>query len=356
MSKQTPEEENKWLQGLQLFLYQEILTLAEPDPDQRIKLVDQEAMNIWMIAFTHESYEANVGENYEELEKLGDSIMKSIFIKYLMMRFQGINRGLISELSNYYMSKPAQAPIAVRLGLNKWVRTPIDKNIHMFEDLLESLFGALLEIGDKIIKIGAGYVLCYNLLVNIYNSSDIDLSVTKGHAKTQVKQTFEKMNWGKVEDIETWVQNSNSISGTFYIRFTPQAINDFKNLNINVPNDMLAMAGGTTRKVASDSAYKIALNRLLELGITQEWADLQREQNIFMLPELSPYFPDANERARKEGYVDIYFKSPRKGTKGCYVQLIGVLPNNRINILKTVVECSVEIGRKEALRQYAEGV
>lgn len=349
--------EVQWFQGLQRFLYDKILPLAEPDASLRLKLVEQPAMLIWMKSFTHESFNPNVGENYEDLEKLGDAIMKAIFTRYLMLRFEQIkiNPAQLSELSNYYLSKPQQASIAVKLGLDQWVRTPIDKNTHIFEDLLEALFGSLLTIGDMVFKVGSGYVLCFNLLVNIYNDIDIDLStVTKGHPKTQVKQLFDSLGWGttKKRVIEDWKKSEDGTGGIMTLRFPRNALIDLRNRQMILPSDVIASAEGSTKKVASDAAYVAALNRLTSMGITQEWVKQQR-LNEFTKSDLAPYYPDALARLRSEGFISMYFRSPRIGTKGCYVQLIGEYPNHQLAVLVTVAECTEAVGKREALRRYA---
>jgi len=350
----SPDQYQKWFIGLQHYLYNDILPLAEPDPTRRLKLVDQEPMLLWAKTFTHETYNPNLGQNYEELEKLGDAVMKTIFIKYLMIRFANINRAILSELSNHYLSKEKQAQIALNLGLDKWILILVDKNTHIFEDLLESLFGALLQIGDLVFKVGGGYVLCYNLLVSIYNSIDIDLSFAKGRSKTQVKQTFEKMSWPSLKEL--WDANADATSGILYLKMDHCVLSSLANYGINFPNDILASAEGSTKKVATNNAYIIALNRLTELGITQEWADLQREQNEFMVPELAPYYQGALSRIQRDGYIDMFFRLPRKGTGGCYVQLIGVDKNDNLVVLKTVVDNKIITAKQKALDQYAKGI
>lgn len=341
-----------WLTGLQYFLYEQILPLAEPDPIKRVNMVDQNSMNVWEIAFTHESFNPNVGRNYEELERLGDAVMKNVFIRYLMTRFPNIARDTISELVNYYMSKAALSPIAVKLGLNNWIRSAFDSSTHEFEDLFESLFGALSIVGDQVFQRGAGYTLSYNLLENIYNDIDIDLSVAKGHPKTQVKQIFEKMGWGTV--LENWRENVQGISGLMTLEFTPQALRDLTQRGIPLPA-VISSSEGSTKKVAGDNAYSQALTYLQSRGITQEWADAQRGRREFNNPELSPYYPNAISRLRSEGFSDMYFKTPKIRTGGCNVQLIGVRPDRSLEVLASITECSPLSGKREALRLYASG-
>ena len=348
------EEEERWVRDLQDYLYEKILVLAEPDEQRRRKLLSPEAMKIWIPAFTHESYDPNVGNNYEELERLGDVIMAALFIYYLKESFAGITRSQLSELKNRYLSKAEQAPIGQKLGLQNWVRTPLDRNTHMFEDLLESLFGALLEIGDMTFTTGAGYVLCYNLLVNIYADIDIDLSYIKGHAKTQVKEIFEKLHWGEV--IESWQSSEGEgsmMGGTLTLSFPPVALENLAQRQMQVPSKILASTDGPTKKVATDIVYPLALRRLSELGITRQWADLQRGQTEFTHPDFAPYYNDARNKLARVGLSDMYFKVPRIGTKGIYVQLIGIYPNGKLEVLSTAVGTNLLDTKRETLRAFA---
>ena len=354
VNKMSKEEEERWIKELQDYLYTRILVLAEPNEQRRKLLLSGEAMTIWIPAFTHESYDPNVGNNYEELERLGDVIMAALFIYYLDKSFSGITRSQLSELKNRYLSKAEQAPIAQKLGLQNWVRTPLDRNTHMFEDLLESVFGALLKIGDLTFKTGAGYVLCYNLLVNIFADIDIDLSYIKGHAKTQVKEIFEKLHWGEV--IEYWQTSDGDgsmVGGTLTLRFPPAALEDLAQRQMPIPTPLLAASDGPTKKVATDLVYPLALRRLAELGITRQWADLQRGQTEFTHPDFAPYYNDARNKLYRLGLSDMYFKVPRIGTKGIYVQLIGIYPNGKLEVLSTAVGTNLLDTKKETLRAFA---
>lgn len=347
---QTREETLKWLQGLQKYLYQTLLPLAEPDAQLRKQLVEQKSMNIWNIAFTHESYDPNIGKNYEELEKLGDGVMKMLFIKYLMKRFPNIDKGQISELSHRYLSKPEQAPIALKLGLTAWIRTPLEKDIHMFEDILEVVFGALLTVGDESYTIGAGYILCYNLLVNIYNTIDIDLSLAKGHVKTQVNQTFEKLKLDL--PLEIWTPEQSSYGGTMTLQLNDKTLNELLDLGINIKSNIISSVQGTTKKIASDNAYLNALKNLNNLGITSEWIDIQKGNAEFKNPELQVYYPSALSRLRKDGFVDMYYSKPKISNKGSYIQLIGIRPNETKQILITVLGQNALNAKILALQNY----
>ena len=72
-------DESKWETDLRNFIY---TTLAKFIPDEKVRteLVSEKAMPYWITAFTHESYDPL--NNFEDLETLGDKMLKSVFIRY----------------------------------------------------------------------------------------------------------------------------------------------------------------------------------------------------------------------------------------------------------------------------------
>ena len=354
--------DQKWIDGLKEFLYTQILPMAEPDPERRMKLLSKnevtgyDPMITWIAAFTSETYNPNVGENYEELETLGDSAMKYAFKRYLRERYPGINRGELSELSNHYLSKPLQAPVGYKLKLQDWVRTPVDKNTHMFEDLLESLFGALSEIGDNVFAFGAGYVLCYRLLVSIYNKIDIDLNVLKGHIKTQVKEIFDKLGLGKLgPDVEKWVPYGDGTRGTLYFKLSVDAVYKLRLRGIDLRNDVIAEYKANTKKETIVPIYNKVLEAFNKMGINEQYIEEEKYRTLMEDPELQPFYVPALQRLESEGFCSMYTKFPRIGNKGYFAQLIGERENGRLQVLETVSVLSIPEGKKEVLRLYASG-
>ena len=357
INQMDPEE---WFTGLQYFLYNTILPLAEPDAKRRLKLIEQEPMETWLIVFTHKSIDPNAGANYEELEKLGDAVAAATFYEYLMKRIDGLTPKSLTLLKNHYLSKPEQAKFAIKIGLQKWLRVAYDLNTHIIEDLLEAFYGGLLTVGNKI-RTSYGYALAMNFTINLFQNVTIDFDAIKADATTQIKEIFEKMGWvaqGAIKDIEDWRPNETGTSGTMYLIFPKKALDYFRYNQMSVPSDIIAVDENSTKKVAESKVFEKALERLKELGITQEWANIQRGSNEFMSSELAPYYPTALGRARREGYNVIYFASVKISSKGCVAQLIGQRPNHKLTVLVTVSlpGCNKGIdAKREALMIYGSG-
>jgi len=342
-----------WISSLQHYLYQEILPLAEPDENRRVKLVDAESMRVWQAAFTDKSYNPNYGLNYEVLEKIGDAALKLAFNRYLLLRFPDIDQLELSEMTSFYLAKSELAEIGLQLHVDKYARTLLDKNANLYEDVVESIFGALMEVGDRAYQIGVGYILCYNLVVNLWNNRPLSLTVASGMPKTQVKQIFEKLRWGPVG--EEWS------APTFKVLANSLAQSQLKAIGITLPA-VLGMAQGQTKAVASASAYKKALETLDGLGVTQEWANQQRDILEFSTPEVRGLLKPFEEKYHQQGYVSTAFTVARTTSTHTYLQLLGISADGLRTVLATVAvpgttdkRPNLTEGKVAAIKAYLNG-
>lgn len=339
------KDPEKWFTGLRYYLYNNIITLCLSDTDpnyekMRENLVNGEAMKIWIKVFTHKSYNPNGTENYETIEHMGDTSMKTAFDSAVIQKYPGISEYDITLMNNYYVSKPIQRDISMQLELYKWLRIVIPVSIHEHEDLLEALFGGLFKIGDRVIGKGNGYSLTSNLAATIYKVEDIDITVVLAHPRSQIKEIIEKMRWHdgpglKTEDIEKIIkQNDNSSKKWKYIiRLPEKAINYIKSAGANVPEGgIIAVAEGSSKKVTSDTAYKAAVEFLYKnYGITREWAfDMANKMMISQLDN------SLRERLNIDGFNTMdyqYFRA--SGIQ--YQQLLGIKKVDDFNDMKTIL-------------------
>lgn len=393
MSNLINSNQMQWLQGLQSFL-NNLLTPIIKDKTDRNKYLDKNAMGIWSRAFTHET--VSPSDNYEDLEFLGDAILKAVFPKYLMKRLPHLHKGEYTELNVAYMSKIMQAQLSRKLGLGNYIRvTGIDKAILNLEtDVFESFFGALDTISDNITP-GLGFANCYNMILYIFKDVDIDETKAQGSAKTQVIQMFVRFDlpkpveqspgyavsikaspqlmsilnksgitnnvigygsankedgaqhiaYGEVISLLSQsglinvtsdrVNNKNIGHIDFTVSLRKEHIDFLRSYGVNINNYIIGSASAPTKKESEFEAYSQALQTLAQYGITTEWAEEAKQSRDFADPYVSQYLEPALSRLHNDNFVSMYFFIPRKTVtpKGAIVQLVGVKSDGSHEVL-----------------------
>lgn len=345
-------------QDLKGYLRNDVLKTFIPDEKIRDMLTSDKAMAIWNVIFTHESSNPNIGSNYEEDELLGDKILGANFVKYLMKLYKRkLGRAALTELVRYYMSKTYQATMSQQLGLDQWVvMGNIQATTHIAEDVFEAFCSGLDETGD-LIKPGFGNLLCYNFIVYMFKDVKIDMNVTKGHPKTQVKEIFDKLEWGGQNIPEENVEDAQGNPGV-RILLPPVAMKDLRAYQFSVVSPIIAEVYSTTsKKMASDDAYRAALLKLRNMGITEEWVEQIKARKLAANPILAPLFQKAYARMRNDrrGITDIYFKTVQTRAQGKQMQLIGLTKDEKQVILAETARPVVKAidGQAELLASYA---
>lgn len=355
-SKAVISPELQWLQRLQLFL-DKLLTPIVPDRATRNHYLQPKSMAIWATAFTHET--VSPSDNYEDLEFLGDAMLKAVFPKYLMQRLPHLHKGEYTELNVYYMSKMKQAEFARKLGLTEYIRvTGIDRAILNLEtDVFESLFGALDTISDMITP-GLGFANCYNMIIYIFQDEEIDESKGRGSPKTQVIQMFVRFDLPRPQET---VNESNRFHAKYSVSLLPAHLAFLRSYGVSMAGAVIGYGEGSTKTEAEKEAYGNALDLLADYGITTAWAEEAKQARDFMDPSVAPYVPAATQRLQQEGFETMYFFIPRKTVtpKGAVVQLVGVRPNGRHEVLSytyaTERENSYNAAKTLVVKQYAQG-
>lgn len=377
----------QWLRGLQSLINKLLLPVI-PDIPARQRFLDRNAMVIWARAFTHET--VSPSDNYEDLEYLGDAILKAVFPKYLMQRLPYMHKGEFTELNVAYMSKIKQAELARQMGLSQHIRVKgIEHAILNLEtDVFESFFGALDTIADMVTP-GSGFAYCYNMIVNIFQDVEIDEKKARGSAKTQVIQMFVRFDLtkpleqvpgtnivveatpalvpylglqghtdsilgrgisGKKQEAEKEAyQQSVSLletlglvsisevhvgAGTrrtveFSVILRPEHLAFLERYGVHIENKRIGIGTAPTKKEAESKAYAQALETLASYGVNSDWAEEAKQALDFSDPTIVPFVPKAAARLKREGYTSMYFFIPRKTVtpNGSIVQLVGVNTN-----------------------------
>ena len=343
------------LQQFQLFMYN-VLEPMVPEQSRRVKYVGQDAIILWLQAFTHETVDPEF--NYEELELLGDRVLKTTFCDYLTQRFPGIKKGALSILEDSYMSKLYQQQLSVKLGFQPWIRvrdTEVSTNI--LEDVFESFVGALFRISDMVEKRGMGYLNCFNLIVYLFNDIAIDPTRATGKSKTQIKQMFEKMGWGT--PIEREERGERDGSSTVSVLPTPQAIQYMRCSGTGITlRSPLGVGTANTKTGATAIAYDRALEELFKVGITHDWVQQEKDQRELSNPLIQNYVGPAQQRLQQDGYVRMRFCTPRTAvsSQNATVQLLGVNKEGRESILASAVVPVKEMneGKRQVLEKYIQ--
>ena len=359
--KMSAKEETQWKNDLREFLRTLLTPIFSKKPEYLDKILTPEAMKRWTVAFTEKSYNEKLGENYEQLEALGDKALDFIFYQYVLDRYPNMDEHQLTQLKKNYISKDYQGPLSTKLGLVKWIRVLHQHiNLDIREDVFESFFGALVMNCTKLIGRGSGENYGYNFILSIFNELP-DLHPEED-AKTQVLQTFEKIGIQphprpiEVETTEGWEVHLN-----------PAAYRFFKQYNITLPS--VLGRGVRPREVSMETssvkdknliladAYKQALETLNSQGVTRDFVEDLRYKRDFDKPYLRPFYDKALTRAKKAGYVKLKFVTP-KGTLGktqSIVQLFGIDKADIDTRLGSISVPDVEDGKKLLLQRYSEG-
>jgi len=161
-------------------------------------LGDERAKKMYMSVFTHHS--ADINNNYEWLEILGDATLNKCVVWYISKRFpqlkcmEGVK--IIARLKINLISKKTFAEIATRL--NWWAYVTAEEEIKqtkkkkLLEDIFEAFFAATEMLIDSIVYPGSGYAICYRMLASMFNEIKISLSYESLYDPiTRLKEVFD---------------------------------------------------------------------------------------------------------------------------------------------------------------------
>lgn len=257
-----------WVARLKQMLFKLLLNIIDEEELEEYYF-SEDAMKIWILAFTNETYSPS--ENNEEFEYLGDAAVKFIFPKLLMRMLPQLHKNDYTELNTRYMSKIEQGKLGYEMGFSKkdgtkphLIRTKgVDIiTINLVADVFEAFFGALDTISDNI-RDGLGYINCYNMLYYLFK--DKVISDAGSHAKTQIQQLFTRFELPKP------LEKSDE-GKEIQIKFSPKMVLYFKQNKIKT-NELLSDAN------EKKEAYKQAIITLQKLDIIKVTEITQSNKN-----------------------------------------------------------------------------
>lgn len=137
---------------------------------------------LYVLAFTHSSYNGMAGtrhQDYERLEFLGDAVVGMVVSELCYIYHPDMEQGRLSELKSQFVRTASEAAYCKKLGLNKYIRVGISfakdasSNLSLLEDVFESFIGALY--------LDQGLDTCYRIVRDIFEedvkSAKIDFAI-----------------------------------------------------------------------------------------------------------------------------------------------------------------------------------
>ena len=158
----------KWCQEFYNYLHSLLKIIL---PENRLKLLpyilNKETMKIWLRAFTHFTQLPDNSENYEALESIGDTVLKTAFKVYFFKRYPYADADRLNNVDQETQSDEEQSKISDKLGFINWLK--LDKvlmdNSKIKEDLQESFAGAL----ELILSQRGCYGVAVDIFVNMFS-------------------------------------------------------------------------------------------------------------------------------------------------------------------------------------------
>jgi dsRNA-specific ribonuclease len=175
-----------------------VFTKGHLKPQYTQWLLSEDSLKIFNDVFT--SNTANVLENYEVYEQLGDITVNKFIVWYMYKRFPQLNCAqgvkIVARLRINYCSKQSFAQIAESLGFWTYITASEEERNHnkkpLLEDTLEAFFGAIEFIIDKHTLTGVGYAVVFDILETIFDNLHISLKYEDLYdAKTRLKELFD---------------------------------------------------------------------------------------------------------------------------------------------------------------------
>ena len=164
----------------------EQLQIADVNEEYREKFTDEKGLSLFLAAVTHPSHDAE--NNYQELEFIGDGIIKGILSQYIPRRFPDLAKGskkatgegVLSKTRRFLEQRKTLSDFALQRGFWDHVRADEETKSKLrketLEDVFEAFVGALVEVIDTKVKRGLGYFYAYNYVQASLDELEIEIS------------------------------------------------------------------------------------------------------------------------------------------------------------------------------------
>lgn len=352
-------ESAEWVSEFQNYIGY-VLSKFIKDKEAVNNLLTQDAMPVWIQAFTTKSYKPDSTENYEILEKLGDAVFKYTFTRHLIKKFGNeVNPNFLTNYTKIYLSEKYQPYLAKSLGFEPWIRRDFTiADLKALEDVSESFVGALEMIGNKIRGIGYGVYLCQAFVDFIAKPLRYRKELLQGEEIQRIGQRLEialgSIGKGSIEEIYTGA--SPNIKGQLLLK--PEAAEKLIEWGFPIRDDRVIGIGiGDTKAKAKYNAFVDADKKFSSMGFTNEYAESKKlEKSWKDIEDLDPKtYKFAKAKLQRAGYSnnEVEFIQERKANT-YYVILVGKDDKGKDKRLGVGSNANLVNAKIIALKDYIE--
>jgi len=370
------------------YLYQLLGRMLPPGKEKMLPfLLNKKTITqVWLRAFTHETYKPDKEENYESLETLGDKLQEYTMIVYYLKRFPTASEKDLTNVKQQILKTEFQGLVSDHLKLAYWANLPekLRDNQKTQEDLFESLAGALdMILNEKSNSVGQAANILYYVFENMFDDYDFQEEL-KGPDRNFVEQLIKEIRdvkprsektfhmkkpadisadiWEEILECGNQILLKNDIDTPLSIHGNVEnngidfVINKLDNSQLEakvILNDygskvlakhgknikagtILGKDNSATSRPAKNNAFDNARQYLIKKGITPEWRDIvKRKKTAAQLEGLDLAL--AKARSENPAIVEVSVRSAKKLKKDQFYQVYGIDKNNKIYILDVFV-------------------
>lgn len=259
-------------------------------------LNDLHILKLFAQAFTHETIDP--AAPYDTIAIIGDDVLDLAFHSYLLEKKPTLTAAQISILKANYLDKRYFSRMGAELGFREVIRVDSqDISVDIYEDVVESFFGAVYLALDYIFKKkGAGLPGAYRLFLKYFDGK-VDVENITADPFTILKEIYDRMGWRNV----TIVTDTEG----FYIP-APKGRNAG-----NLP-EILASTKVETKKAAKQLLAKDAIKTLEKAGITTEYAIQYKFDQELRNIGRDGHSDSIKAYLERNGYSRLEFVEPKK--------------------------------------------
>ncbi|MCR5505654.1 MAG: ribonuclease III [Bacilli bacterium] len=123
------------------------------DLEKELRISQANNPDLFYLALTHPSYNADANtkhEDYEKLEFMGDAVLDFVSADIIYKAHPEMDQGMMSKLRSYLVKSHSLANYARKMGLAEYIRVgrsiplkQIESSDKILEDVFEALIGAI---------------------------------------------------------------------------------------------------------------------------------------------------------------------------------------------------------------------